>query len=277
MNAQETAEIAIQLRNQLAAEAITESKRLASVSFADESTIRAIGHGVSEASVIIWTPEMFQLASDGHDSFVGLHWSSIPQPPTPEFWYFKDFNLELNKIALPPYGMPDGYECICLALVPAGFRGSDQPLMVYVCYPGPELDGQGRLVLRILRVDSLARDGVLQLHAAQIFAAYAFTQLKLAAKEPAPIPRATRRRMERQKQPIPDTRIIQLRQRETGDGHQEGGRQYHHKWIVKGHWRRLHEPRKEDGAQVTFVHAYVKGPQDAPLLQPRESVYVVAR
>lgn len=112
---------------------------------------------------------------------------------------------------------------------------------------------------------------------AEIAAARAFVRLPIVAKEQIGLPRSERRRMMRSGEPIPDIRIIQLRRRERGDGNQASAREYHHRWIVSGHWRKLHEPRKADDAEVTFVSSYVKGPENAPLLQPRESVYVVAR
>jgi len=48
-------------------------------------------------------------------------------------------------------------------------------------------------------------------------------------------------------------------------------------WLVNGHWRRLHEPRKSDGATVTYVQPHVKGPEDMPFRAPRETVYVAKR
>jgi hypothetical protein len=47
------------------------------------------------------------------------------------------------------------------------------------------------------------------------------------------------------------------------------------------HWcydkSRRYAPRKKDGAEVTYVSPYVKGPDGAPLLPPRETVYAVTR
>lgn len=45
----------------------------------------------------------------------------------------------------------------------------------------------------------------------------------------------------------------------------ESGRVYTCQWEVGGHFRRLSKPRKADGAAVTYVRPYVKGPEDAPL------------
>lgn len=51
-----------------------------------------------------------------------------------------------------------------------------------------------------------------------------------------------------------------------------GGRQFHHRWIVKGHWRnQACGPGRKDHRRI-YVPPHVKGPVDAPLLQ-RDKVY----
>lgn len=230
-------------------------------------------HGVSDvyaafrdARLLVWTSEVFGLARTGLDSFVGTHINLTEDMAVPQFWHFHNFVLPSEGRATVPLDN----ECLGFVLFP-GPEGL-LPIGVFV---NPESvrtkDVFFRVVARPLRNKDIADAGQ-----SVLLACLAFMQLKLAALEPVVLPRAVRRRMQRENKPIPNIRIVQLRQREPSGNH-VGSREYHHKWIVQGHWRRLHEPRKSDGAEVTFVHAYVKGPEGAPLLQPRESVYVVAR
>lgn len=46
----------------------------------------------------------------------------------------------------------------------------------------------------------------------------------------------------------------------------EGGRIYHHRWIVRGHW--THQPCGPGQSERKLIYRapYIKGPQDAPLL-----------
>lgn len=54
------------------------------------------------------------------------------------------------------------------------------------------------------------------------------------------------------------------------------GREYHHRWIVRGHWRQqAHGPGRSQ-RRPTWVPSYVKGPADAPLLTT-EHVHVWRR
>lgn len=50
--------------------------------------------------------------------------------------------------------------------------------------------------------------------------------------------------------------------------------EWHHQWIVRGHWRNqaFGEGRKQ--RRPTWISPYVKGPEDAPMLGG-EKVYMV--
>ncbi len=88
-------------------------------------------------------------------------------------------------------------------------------------------------------------------------------------------PRNMRRALERKNQNAKVT-VISLRHRVSqGDGGNEV--EWSHRWLVKGHWR--NQPCKEDGEWTTrlvWIHPYVKGPEDKPLLI-REHVYALVR
>lgn len=78
--------------------------------------------------------------------------------------------------------------------------------------------------------------------------------------------RPMRRRFERKNQPVPDISVITLRPRRTryveneGDGKQV---EWSHRWIVGGHWAHRHT---KDGLKLVYIHDFVKGPEDKPLV-----------
>lgn len=92
--------------------------------------------------------------------------------------------------------------------------------------------------------------------------------VKVSAKDRAP--RTT---------PLQPVRIIDLR---TMDHHHEdrepgeSGREYTHRWIVRGHWRNQSHGPRHTLRRIVWVPSYVKGPADAPLLTT-EHVHVWRR
>lgn len=58
-------------------------------------------------------------------------------------------------------------------------------------------------------------------------------------------------------------RVLQLRRSGASAGMSD--REFHHRWIVRGHWRQQWYPSIEDHRPV-WIMPHVKGPDDAPLL-----------
>lgn len=91
--------------------------------------------------------------------------------------------------------------------------------------------------------------------------------------------RATQRKLERSKHPLeePVVRVITLRKkRYEHHASDESERVYHHRWLVRGHWRNqwypslgIHQPK--------WIAPYIKGPDDTPLKPSRASIYAVVR
>jgi hypothetical protein len=77
--------------------------------------------------------------------------------------------------------------------------------------------------------------------------------------------RAARRRLERAgyREP-PAVRIIRLRRIEHAPGGHED-REYHVRWIVRGHWRNQWFPARQLHRPV-WIAPHLKGPADAPLI-----------
>ena len=100
-------------------------------------------------------------------------------------------------------------------------------------------------------------------------------QANLAETEHQSTPRPERRRTERAGLPPRDVRIVRLRRSLTGDrdAEQEGaGREWRHRWVVRGHWRNHWYPSLNDH-RPKWIAPYLKGPGDAPLIGG-DKVYV---
>ncbi len=81
------------------------------------------------------------------------------------------------------------------------------------------------------------------------------------------LPRSTRRRLLRDGLEPRAVRLVELRRpRATGNTDESAtAREYHHRWIVRGHWRQQWYPTRQVHRPV-WIAPHVKGPDDAPLL-----------
>lgn len=77
--------------------------------------------------------------------------------------------------------------------------------------------------------------------------------------------RAARKRLQRLGHEPAAVRVIQLRRANRSPGAGESDREYHHTWIVRGHWRQQWYPSREVHRPV-WIAPHVKGPEGAPLL-----------
>ena len=87
----------------------------------------------------------------------------------------------------------------------------------------------------------------------------------LAAVKDAVYDRAARRRLERVGQEPPKVRVVKLRRPAGSTGAGTGDRDYHHQWIVRGHWRQQWYPARAVHRPV-WIAPHVKGPEGAPML-----------
>jgi hypothetical protein len=95
----------------------------------------------------------------------------------------------------------------------------------------------------------------------------------IATVTDAQFDRAARRRMPKDQEP-PRVRVITLR-RPSGSSSGDSDREYHHQWIVRGHWRQHWYPARQVHRPV-WIAPHVKGPEGAPLLGG-EKVYAWKR
>lgn len=86
----------------------------------------------------------------------------------------------------------------------------------------------------------------------------------VAQIEVLPPDRAARRQAERQNRPVPDVRVVNLRRPAGMD--RGCNVEWHHSWIVRGHWRNQAHGVGRQERRPIWIAPYVKGPEDAPLL-----------
>lgn len=76
--------------------------------------------------------------------------------------------------------------------------------------------------------------------------------------------RASQKRLRRAGQEPKPVRVIELR-RPVGGGSGDGQREYHHQWIVRGHWRQQWYPGRQVHRPV-WIAPHIKGPEGAPMI-----------
>lgn len=115
---------------------------------------------------------------------------------------------------------------------------------------------------------ALSKDpGTTSMWVAMIMCAFQLAgQSNLAEITSERTPRPERRRTERAGLPARDVRVVRLRRhlREACDAG-GSGREYRHRWVVRGHWRQQWYP-KRGVHRPKWIAPYLKGPDDAPLL-----------
>lgn len=107
-------------------------------------------------------------------------------------------------------------------------------------------------------------ESILNLWGRTLVSTWLLMQQPLADVSETQLQRPFRRRLERAGHKARPVRVIELRRSHCGGGG-ESGREYHHKWIVRGHWRQQWYPARQVHRPV-WIAPHIKGPEDAPLL-----------
>ena len=107
---------------------------------------------------------------------------------------------------------------------------------------------------------------------------------KVVTASPDHVERHIRKEFNRKTgQSISTVQVVQLRRAEHRHGEtkttetEESVREYSHRWVVSGHWRNQPCGPKSGDRRLTYILPYVKGPDDKPLLEPRQKIYEVRR
>jgi hypothetical protein len=107
-----------------------------------------------------------------------------------------------------------------------------------------------------------------------VVAAWLLMDQPITLTEKPPLQRAFTKRAQRAGLTSNINVVMLRRPRSQSEGDGTSGRQYHSRWVVQGHWRRI--PTPDQPQRITWVHGYVKGPTDAPLVL-RDRVTVLGR
>lgn len=107
-----------------------------------------------------------------------------------------------------------------------------------------------------------------------MLSAWLLMQQSLARITEAEPDRAARKRLRRIGQEPKPVRVIELR-RPAHSGSGDGSREFHHQWIVRGHWRQQWYPARQVHRPV-WIAPHIKGPEGAPLIGG-EKVYAWKR
>lgn len=231
--------------------------------------IEAIGLTLPHAQIVLWTEDMLRVSGRGAQrAFDGIVAPDFDETERPEWWVFSGFTLIQDTDVLIDLGLPSDARICSELLIPMPGR--------LVCCTGYYAPSNGNIMtFRVGQISSGITVGTeMDL---TILAGREFMRSEIAAKEPIKPERAVRRRCEKRGVNLPDIRLVAFRRSTSASRENASMREYLHQWLVQGHWRHLREPRKSDGSQITWVRPHVKGPEGAPLLQPRESIHVVVR
>lgn len=100
------------------------------------------------------------------------------------------------------------------------------------------------------------------------FAAMGLMQIPTVAEmRPLPVPAKVAKKRAKKGRVDPEVRIVTLRpMRNENVTHSPSGRKYHHRWLVRGHWRNQACGPKQSERKRTWVPSYTKGPDGAPLI-----------
>lgn len=109
------------------------------------------------------------------------------------------------------------------------------------------------------------QQGVLNLWGKTIATAWLLMQQTLAEVSEPTYTRADRRRLARRGATPDAVRVIELRRPRGSGPSGESDREYHHQWIVRGHWRQHWYPKREVHRPV-WIAPHIKGPDGAPML-----------
>ncbi len=104
-----------------------------------------------------------------------------------------------------------------------------------------------------------------------------FMDQEIVTTSRAELNRGTRKRCEKVNiEPICHT--VTLRKELEQEHHGSGLTtvEWSHRWLVRGHWRRQFYPKRGGNAPI-WIHPHIKGPSDKPFVEPKPTVYNVAR
>ena len=108
-----------------------------------------------------------------------------------------------------------------------------------------------------------------------LLAVWLLMRQPLARTAEVEVDRAARKRLRRVGQEPKPVRVIELWRPKSSSEPGDGESNYHHQWIVRGHWRQQWHPKRGVHRPV-WIAPHIKGPEGAPLIGG-EKVYALKR
>lgn len=132
--------------------------------------------------------------------------------------------------------------------------------------PALVLDNEGQIPFSELPISDDPRRGNTNAFLAKaIRSTWLLMSQTVASVAKAELSRAQRKQALRAHEEPPEVRVVSLRKRKAEHGEGDGSREYHHRWIVRGHWRQQWVPTISQH-RPTWIAPHLKGPDGAPLL-----------
>jgi len=263
------------------------------------SLISRLGHRLITGTItpVVWDMEIWKASQNNYESFLG------PEPPVRSFENSNQaFDIFSKNLKSHAHNDPD----IQLWLFSSGDSLIDATESVWTSFESESYFQQNpidscegfvvfpnnqNLLLRIVWQTIIVENGgfltrtistpkyAADCLGARVQAGLKYMALPFVAMECQRASHSTRKAFTRINQQCPDIRTVTLRRRQTSLRSEEtsAGFKYSCQWLVGGHWRKLHEPRKADGAEITYVTPHLKGPEGKPFRAPRQTVYAVNR
>lgn len=251
---------------------------------------KATARRLSESVVVVWRGDLFDAACYQADLFWGTKMPVSLLPTVPQWWpsdvlarTSKAWKIQMDSAkevgpdcrfqGLLVVPLPDGeaYDVNDKGEISLTASGPTLNLQAISTWRGvPGIVTVSTPVGETLRDHPLIRN---------IVAALTFMEQEFVDKKTTRYP--ARFSAFRQKYvPLVNQVVLRARHVDVVPGSEadcERHREYEHSWTVRGHWRKLHEPRKADGQQVVWVRPHIKGDPEKPLLPPRETIVKVCR
>jgi hypothetical protein len=254
--------------------------------FLEAETLR-----VNEAKLFFISPEMTQLAITAGRTLPDFKVEDADMPSPFGLMYFADPIQRSERAGTPIVACTWGRSWV----------GSDKTLLWFSLYADtvgaanaglaagvidqahadrmirtrPRLMYEGEAACWMGRdAEGVSPDSALAVVGKTVRAAWLLMQQPLARSTELEIDRVARKRLRRSGHEPKPVRVIELR-RTAHSGPGDGSREFHHQWIVRGHWRQQWYPARGVHRPV-WIAPHIKGPEGAPLLGG-EKVYAWKR
>lgn len=256
------------------------------------SNLTIMRRNLASLRPIIWSDDIWDMASHGRDAFIGT--------PAPDLasndhaLWIKPGGIEVHE-AMVARGVPTRSLMAAFytlpsrsgAELPRDGRGVGVIGLAFFCFTPSPTDRSLKLTIAF---GGAGECGAPITTGGQLwwYARHKFLTLPFIDAGVVPHHRSDRRTANRSGRHLPAVHVVSLRKRATECA--SGGtsnaassvdstatrQEYHHQWMVSGHWRRQWYPARAVHEAI-WIDPYIKGPDDKPLLTHRPTVYQAVR